>query len=106
MTVLVRTTVNVDESNEGATFGTELEKVCRVTGKRHIESIPAKVVTFARRKPVQIDSELKAFLDECVIPLLIRGAMMIESTAQKVLESDPPAVPNFTDRLDRPKDIR
>jgi hypothetical protein len=33
------------------------------------------LIKFPRRKAVQLDAELKAFLDEIVIPILIRDAM-------------------------------
>jgi hypothetical protein len=38
-------------------------------------SSQAKLVPFAKRKPAQIGPELKAFLDECIVPLLIRDAL-------------------------------
>jgi len=33
------------------------------------------LVRFPRREPVQLDADLKAFLDEVVIPMLIREAV-------------------------------
>jgi len=33
------------------------------------------LVRFPRREPVQLDADLKAFLDEVVIPILIREAV-------------------------------
>lgn len=33
------------------------------------------LVRFPRRQPVQLDADLKAFLDEVVIPMLIREAV-------------------------------
>jgi hypothetical protein len=46
----------------------------------------ADVVPFVtRRKAVPIDPELKIFLDECVIPLLIREA--VAEFSKKTLET-------------------
>jgi hypothetical protein len=50
---------------------------------------PANVVPFAKGKRVQIEPELKSFLDDCVIPALIREAL-----AEISLESMPHAVPH------------
>jgi hypothetical protein len=52
-----------------------------------LEKAEAKVVAFARRKPTTIDPELKSFLDECVIPLLIREALA--EKPKKTLETQP-----------------
>jgi hypothetical protein len=55
------------------------------------ESPQAKLVPFARRKLVHIEPELKDFLDECIIPLLIDSALA-ESKAQIAIESESPSV--------------
>jgi hypothetical protein len=47
----------------------------------------ADVLSFAARKSVPIEPELKAFLDECVIPLLIREALA--EFSKKTLETQP-----------------
>jgi hypothetical protein len=55
------------------------------------EAAHANVISFAKRKPVPIEPELKKFLDECVIPMLIREAL-----AEIPLESERPRVPHST----------
>lgn len=49
----------------------------------------ANVLPFAKRKSVPIEPELKKFLDECVIPMLIR-----EAVAEISLERMPDVAPH------------
>lgn len=46
-----------------------------MTAHQKPEIAPTNVVPFAKRGRPPIDPELKGFLDECVIPILIRQAL-------------------------------
>ena len=52
-----------------------------------LEGLEANVVPFAKRKHTPIEPELKAFLDECLIPMLIRDALA--EMSKKTLETHP-----------------
>jgi hypothetical protein len=49
------------------------------------------VIRFPRREPVQMDADLKAFLDDVVIPTLIREALE-EIKAENLVELGTPSV--------------
>jgi hypothetical protein len=51
----------------------------------------ATVVLFSKREPIQIDPELKDFLDEAVIPSLIREALA-EIKSEKTLAPESSSV--------------
>lgn len=55
-------------------------------GENKIERTQAGVIKFTNRKPVSIDPELKKFLDEVVVPMLIRGAL--KEVNPKTLETE------------------
>ena len=57
------------------------------------ERAKAEIVAFAKREIVPMDLALKAFLDDCVIPILIREALG-EMKTEKSLEL---ALPSVTD---------
>ncbi len=44
----------------------------------------AKLVPFARKRAVSIEPDLKKFLDECIVPALVREAL--ENISGKTLE--------------------
>ncbi len=57
---------------------------------RNSEVRQANVISFPKRKLVPIEPELKSFLDDCLIPMLIRAAL--EEISQKGLENEPRSV--------------
>lgn len=58
----------------------------------------ANVLPFAKRKSVPIEPDLKKFLDECVIPMLIR-----EAVAEISLERMPDVAPHSKHATDSGK---
>lgn len=45
----------------------------------------AKLLPFARKRAISIEPDLKEFLDECIVPALVREAL--EKISGKTLES-------------------
>jgi hypothetical protein len=56
------------------------------------------VIEFPRREPVQLDADLKAFLDEVIIPGLIREAME-ELHQENLVELNPPGMEDCAPKL-------